>query len=231
MRSISFRSTRRGERGVLCVNNEYTDDALMFAGHPGFAARHAAKVASTWSKHPQMVAVVAGGARRVGHRGRARARPLADASRIRVSTVASRPTRRSMSAARRAVRHCCARRPIPPGTRVLGTFGELCRRRDAVGHVPHGRREHPGLLRQLADAQGARRRRSVRRRCPSALPHVEGAFAVRLGSRRRALRSRARRRTSRSASAGSSRSIRTIRSARRSSARRSAALRTKARAR
>src|SRR5687768_733243 len=24
------------ERGVLCVNNEYTDDALMFAGHPGF---------------------------------------------------------------------------------------------------------------------------------------------------------------------------------------------------
>ena len=27
----------RGERGILCVNNEYTLDELMFPGHPGLA--------------------------------------------------------------------------------------------------------------------------------------------------------------------------------------------------
>jgi secreted PhoX family phosphatase len=27
----------RGHRGILCVNNEYTDEALMYPGHPGFS--------------------------------------------------------------------------------------------------------------------------------------------------------------------------------------------------
>jgi len=42
-----------GERGILCVNNEYTDDAMMYAGHPGFGAA----VREFVRKYPQMVAM------------------------------------------------------------------------------------------------------------------------------------------------------------------------------
>jgi secreted PhoX family phosphatase len=32
-----FALDARGHRGILCINNEYTDEALMYPGHPGFA--------------------------------------------------------------------------------------------------------------------------------------------------------------------------------------------------
>lgn len=32
-----FALDERGHRGILCVNNEYTDEALMYRDHPGFA--------------------------------------------------------------------------------------------------------------------------------------------------------------------------------------------------
>jgi uncharacterized protein len=31
-----FPLDERGDHAILCINNEYTDDALMFPGHPGF---------------------------------------------------------------------------------------------------------------------------------------------------------------------------------------------------
>jgi secreted PhoX family phosphatase len=48
---------RRGDRGVLCVNNEYTDDAVMFPGHPGFRGISDGASRAYVEKHPQVVPV------------------------------------------------------------------------------------------------------------------------------------------------------------------------------
>lgn len=47
----------RADHGVLCVNNEYTDDALMFPGHPGFRGIRGGASRAYVEKHPQVVAV------------------------------------------------------------------------------------------------------------------------------------------------------------------------------
>ncbi len=47
----------RGDRGILCVNNEFTDDALMYPGHAGFAGASRGAAKAYVSKHPQIVAV------------------------------------------------------------------------------------------------------------------------------------------------------------------------------
>jgi secreted PhoX family phosphatase len=47
----------RGERGILCVNNEYTDEALMYPGHPGFAGAVRGEGRVFVRKHPQTVNV------------------------------------------------------------------------------------------------------------------------------------------------------------------------------
>ena len=47
----------RSDHGVLCVNNEYTDDAVMFPGHPGFRGLRGAVSRAFVEKHPQVVAV------------------------------------------------------------------------------------------------------------------------------------------------------------------------------
>lgn len=47
----------RADHGVLCVNNEYTDDALMFPGHPGFRGVADGSSRAYVKEHPQVVGV------------------------------------------------------------------------------------------------------------------------------------------------------------------------------
>lgn len=47
----------RGERGLLCVNNEYTEDATMFPRHPGFAGALRGEGRAFARQHPEAVAV------------------------------------------------------------------------------------------------------------------------------------------------------------------------------
>lgn len=46
-----------GDRGILCVNNEFTDDALMYPGHEGFAGAGRGAARAYVEKHPQIVGV------------------------------------------------------------------------------------------------------------------------------------------------------------------------------
>jgi len=52
-----FPLDRRGTHGVLCVNNEYTDDALMFVGHPGFEGAAKGDGRAYVRANPQITAV------------------------------------------------------------------------------------------------------------------------------------------------------------------------------
>jgi secreted PhoX family phosphatase len=52
-----FALDARGDRGILCVNNEFTDDALMYPGHAGFAGASRGAGRAYVEAHPQIVAV------------------------------------------------------------------------------------------------------------------------------------------------------------------------------
>ena len=122
----------RGERGILCVNNEYTLDELMFPGHPGLlgAARRVGR--GYVSRHPQVVAV---------------AKAAQGVSVIEIARVGGRW---QMVKDSRFNRRITVETPIdiggpargsallrtpedPDGVRVLGTFGNC-----AGGETPWG---------------------------------------------------------------------------------------------
>jgi len=52
-----FPLDERGTRGILCVNNEYTDEALMYPGHPGFNGAVRGEGRAYVRKHPETVNV------------------------------------------------------------------------------------------------------------------------------------------------------------------------------
>jgi secreted PhoX family phosphatase len=52
-----FPISGRADHGLLCVNNEYTDDALMFPGHPGFRGLSNGASRAYVKEHPRVAAV------------------------------------------------------------------------------------------------------------------------------------------------------------------------------
>lgn len=47
----------RADHGVLCVNNEYTDDRVMFPGHPGLRGLSSGATRAYMKEHPQVASV------------------------------------------------------------------------------------------------------------------------------------------------------------------------------
>lgn len=127
-----FALDQRGDRGILCVNNEYTDDALMFAGHPGFTGAVRGAGRDYVRKHPGMVAVAQA------------------AQGVSVIEIVRKRGRWTMVKDSRFNRRITATTPIdiggpargapllrtkadPEGVRVLGTFSNC-----AAGQTPWG---------------------------------------------------------------------------------------------
>jgi secreted PhoX family phosphatase len=119
-------------RGILCVNNEYTDDATMFPGHPGFAGAIRGEGRMFVRKHPELVAV-AKAAQGVSiievARERGRWRMVKD-SRFNRRITAETPMEVGGPARGAALMRTD---DDPAGTRVLGTFGNC-----AGGETPWG---------------------------------------------------------------------------------------------
>lgn len=117
-----------GGRGILCVNNEYTDDAMMYAGHPGFGAAAGEFMrkfpqAVALSKAAQGVSVI----EVVRRRGRW--------SLVRDSRFNRRITAETLMEVQGPARGSAMLRTIgdPTGTRVRGTFANC-----AGGETPWG---------------------------------------------------------------------------------------------
>ncbi|HEX7115948.1 MAG TPA: PhoX family phosphatase [Steroidobacter sp.] len=127
-----FPLDRSGSRGILCVNNEYTDDALMFPGHPGFVGAVRGLGSDYVRQHPGLVAV-AKAAQGVSiveiERKRGRWRMVKD-SRFNRRITAETPIEISGPARGSALMRT---RDDPNGVRVLGTFGNC-----AGGRTPWG---------------------------------------------------------------------------------------------
>ena len=180
----------RGERGILCVNNEYTHDELMFPQHPGMVGALRGASRDYVSKNPQVVAVAKAAQgvsvieiARVGGRWQ-----LVKDSRFNRRITAETPMDIGGPARGAALMRTQA---DPDGVRALGTFGNC-----AGGETPWGtyltaEENIQDYFAQSRSAQGAQRRRSAHRGIASPLAHVEGELAVRVGSGRRALRSAA----------------------------------------
>lgn len=122
----------RSDRGLLCVNNEYTDDALMFPGHPGFAGAVRGEGREYVRRHPTVVTVsqAAQGVSIVEiERVRGRWRMLKD-SRFNRRITARTPI--DIAGAARGSALLCTPED-PQGGRVLGTMANC-----AGGRTPWG---------------------------------------------------------------------------------------------
>lgn len=127
-----FPLNQRGDRGVLCVNNEYTDDALMFVGHPGFVGAIKGEGLDYVRQHPQVVSVTqAAQGVSVIEVARRRGRwQLVKNSRFNRRITAITPSDVGGPARGSALMRTKA---DPNGTRVLGTFANC-----AGGETPWG---------------------------------------------------------------------------------------------
>jgi secreted PhoX family phosphatase len=122
----------RGERGILCVNNEYTQDELMFPQHPGMIGALRGASLDYVRKNPQVVAVAKAAQgvsvveiARVGGRWQ-----LVKDSRFNRRITAETP----MDIGGPARGTALMRTPADPdGVRALGTFGNC-----AGGETPWG---------------------------------------------------------------------------------------------
>jgi uncharacterized protein len=127
-----FPLDQRGERGLLCVNNEYTEDALMFAGYPNPGPGIGEARRAFMRQHPQAVEV-AQAAQGVSIvevvRRRGRWQMVKD-SRFNRRITAATPIDISGPAKGAALLQTGADRS---GTRVFGTFGNC-----AGGETPWG---------------------------------------------------------------------------------------------
>jgi secreted PhoX family phosphatase len=130
--AIHFFPLGRGDRGILCVNNEYTDDALMFVGHPGFVGAVRGEGREYVRKHPGLVSV-AQAAQGVSAieiaRERGRWKMLKD-SRYNRRITAQTPIDFSGPARGSPLLRT---KDDPQGVRVLGTLGNC-----AAGETPWG---------------------------------------------------------------------------------------------
>jgi uncharacterized protein len=122
----------RGERGILCVNNEYTQDELLFPQHPGMIGALRGASLDYVRKNPQVVAVAKAAQgvsvieiARVGGRWH-----LVKDSRFNRRITAETP----MDIGGPARGTALMRTPADPdGVRALGTFGNC-----AGGETPWG---------------------------------------------------------------------------------------------
>lgn len=127
-----FALDRRGDRGILCVNNEYTDDALMFVGHPGFDGAVKGEGRTYVRQHPQVVGVTQaaqGVAVIEVERKRGRWKLVKD-SRFNRRITANTPMEIGGPARGSSLLRT---KDDPTGTRALGTFGNC-----AGGETPWG---------------------------------------------------------------------------------------------
>lgn len=127
-----FPLSRRGDRGILCVNNEYTDDALMFVGHPGFDGAVKGKGRDYVRQHPEVVAVsqAAQGVTVMEIARQHAGWKLVKDSRFNRRITANTPIELGGPARGSSLLRT---RGDPTGTRTLGTFGNC-----AGGETPWG---------------------------------------------------------------------------------------------
>jgi uncharacterized protein len=122
----------KGDRGILCINNEYTDDALMYPGHPGFSGALSGAGREYVRQHPQLVnvSIAATGVSVIEiAREQGRWRMVKD-SRFNRRITADTPMDIQGPARGAALMRTQA---DPEGVRALGTFGNC-----AGGETPWG---------------------------------------------------------------------------------------------
>lgn len=156
-----FPLDRRGDRGVLCVNNEYTDDALMYPGHPGFMGAVRGEGRAFARLHPEYVAVsqAAQGVSVIEVRRKRGRWSFVKDSKFNRRITANTPIDIGGPARGAALLRTDA---DPQGVRALGTFGNCAGGQTPWGTYLTAEENIQDYFGNMADLKGAR----------SADPHV-----------------------------------------------------------